>query len=74
MSSTELEMRRRREPDELLPGDYEFRLHKLWKAENRLREEKDPRYAERLARTKEEIYRHNERAHAARRHRVADLH
>ena len=67
MSTSEVEIRRRREPDERHARDSVEPLHERWKAEDRLREETDRRYAERLARKEEELARANERADAERR-------
>ena len=67
MSTSEMEMRRRRDAEKHHARDYEERLHERWKAVDRLREETDRRYAERLARKEEELARANERADAERR-------
>ena len=62
-----MDMRRRREVEEPHAPDYKERVHERWKAEDRLREETDRRYADRLARKQEKLARANERADAARR-------
>ena len=66
-STSEMQMRRRREAEERHARDYEECLQERWKAEDRLREETDRRYEERLARKEEELARANERADAERR-------
>ena len=67
MSTSEVEMGRRPEAEVRHARDYEERLHERWKAEDRLREETDRRYAERIARKEEELARANERADARKR-------
>ena len=67
MSTSEMEMRRRRAAEERHARDYEERLHERVKEEDRHREETDRRYAERIARNEEELARANERADAERR-------
>ena len=69
-STSEMEKRRRSERH---ARDYEERLHQRWKAEDRLREETDRRYAERIARKEEELARANERADAERRYGIDEL-
>ena len=67
MSSSEVEMRRRRDADERDVRDYDVRLSDRWKAEHCPSEEKDRPYAARPARQEEELARANERGEAVRR-------
>ena len=62
-----MEMRQRRDTEERPARDYEEPLHERWTADDRLSEEIDRRYAQRLGRKEEELARANERADGERR-------